>query len=54
MRGSDWTVVGEFESGDAHDSELWTDINVARTTFGRTRLKLGARGARRARTASTS
>jgi putative ABC transport system permease protein len=36
MRGSDWTVVGEFQSGDAHDSELWTDINVARTTFGRT------------------
>ncbi|HEV8018059.1 MAG TPA: ABC transporter permease [Steroidobacteraceae bacterium] len=36
MRGSDWTVVGEFESGDAHDSELWTDINVARTTFART------------------
>jgi putative ABC transport system permease protein len=35
MRGSDWTVVGEFESGDAHDSELWTDINVARSTFGR-------------------
>jgi len=32
---SDWTVVGVFESGDAHDSELWTDINVARTTFGR-------------------
>ena len=36
MRGSDWTFVGAFESGDAHDSELWTDINVARTTFGRT------------------
>ncbi len=35
MRGSDWTVVGEFKSGDAHDSELWTDINVARTTFNR-------------------
>ncbi len=35
MRGSQWTVVGEFESGDAHDSELWTDINVARSTFGR-------------------
>jgi putative ABC transport system permease protein len=35
MRGSDWTVVGVFESGDAHDSELWTDINVARTTFSR-------------------
>jgi putative ABC transport system permease protein len=36
MRGSDWTVVGAFQSGDAHDSELWTDINVARSTFGRT------------------
>ena len=35
MRGSEWTVVGEFESGDSHDSELWTDINVARSTFGR-------------------
>jgi putative ABC transport system permease protein len=36
MRGSEWTVVGIFESGDANESELWTDINVARTTFGRT------------------
>jgi putative ABC transport system permease protein len=36
MRGSDWTVVGAFQSDDAHDSELWTDINVARSTFGRT------------------
>ena len=36
MRGSDWTVVGVFESGDAYESELWADINVARTTFGRT------------------
>ena len=36
MRGSDWTVVGAFQSEDAHDSELWTDINVARVTFGRT------------------
>lgn len=35
MRGSNWTVVGEFESGDAYDSELWTDVNVARSTFGR-------------------
>jgi putative ABC transport system permease protein len=35
MRGSEWTVVGEFESGDSHESELWTDINVARSTFGR-------------------
>jgi putative ABC transport system permease protein len=36
MRGSDWTVVGVFESGDANESELWTDINIARTTFVRT------------------
>jgi putative ABC transport system permease protein len=36
MRGSDWVVVGVFESGDANESELWTDINVARTTFVRT------------------
>ena len=35
MRGSEWTVVGVFASGDAHDSEMWTDINVARSTFGR-------------------
>ncbi len=35
MRGSDWTVVGVFESGDAYDSELWADLNVTRTTFGR-------------------
>ena len=36
MRASDWTVVGVFESGDAYESELWADVNVARTTFGRT------------------
>jgi putative ABC transport system permease protein len=35
MRGSEWTVVGTFASGDAHESEMWADINVARTTFGR-------------------
>jgi len=35
MRGSEWTVVGIFASGDAHDSEMWTDANVARSTFGR-------------------
>ena len=29
MRGSDWTVVGVFESGDAYDSELWADAEVA-------------------------
>ena len=36
MRGSDWTVVGVFESGDAYESELWADIGIAQTTFGRT------------------
>ncbi len=36
MRGSDWTVVGIFDSGDAHDSELWADAATAQSTFGRT------------------
>jgi putative ABC transport system permease protein len=36
FRGSEWTVVGIFESGrDAHESELWTDANTARNAFGR-------------------
>jgi putative ABC transport system permease protein len=37
FRGSEWTVVGVFDSGgDAHESELWTDANTARNAFGRT------------------
>lgn len=35
MRGSDWSVVGVFESGDANESELWCDVEVAQTTFTR-------------------
>lgn len=35
MRGSEWTVVGVFESGDAHESELWTDAEIAQSSFGR-------------------
>ena len=35
MRGSEWRVVGVFASGDAHDSEMWTDSSVARSTYGR-------------------
>jgi putative ABC transport system permease protein len=35
MRGSDWTVVGVFESGDANESELWADADVAQSTFNR-------------------
>lgn len=36
FRGSEWTVVGMFSSGgDAHESELWTDADTARSAFGR-------------------
>jgi putative ABC transport system permease protein len=35
MRGSDWTVVGVFASGDAYESELWADGDVAQSTFNR-------------------
>ncbi len=35
MRGSDWTVVGVFESGDANESELWADADVSQSTFNR-------------------
>ncbi|MEZ5442089.1 MAG: ABC transporter permease [Lysobacterales bacterium] len=36
FRGSDWTIVGVFETGDAHDSELWVDLATAQAAFGRT------------------
>jgi putative ABC transport system permease protein len=35
MRGSDWTVVGIFEAGDANDSEMWADAGTAQSTFNR-------------------
>ena len=35
MRGSDWTVVGVFEAGDANDSELWVDAGAAQSAFNR-------------------
>lgn len=35
MRGSDWTVVGTFESSDANESELWADVEVAQSAFAR-------------------
>lgn len=35
FRGSEWPVVGIFETGDSYDSELWCDIEVAATTFNR-------------------
>ncbi|PPV08107.1 ABC transporter permease [Xanthomonas bromi] len=30
-----WTVVGVFASGDAHDSEMWTDAQTLATTYNR-------------------
>ncbi len=30
-----WTVVGVFASGDAHDSELWTDAETLGSTYNR-------------------
>jgi len=30
-----WTVVGAFASGDAHDSELWTDADTLASTYNR-------------------
>lgn len=35
MRGSDWTVVGLFEAGDANDSEMWADAGTAQSAFNR-------------------
>ena len=35
FRGSYWTVVGRFKAGDAHDSELWADLETAQSAFGR-------------------
>ncbi len=35
IRGADWTIVGVFASGNAHDSELWIDADTAQSAFGR-------------------
>ncbi|WP_395769300.1 ABC transporter permease [Arenimonas sp.] len=35
FRGSYWDVVGIFETGDAHDSELWADLDTVQSAFGR-------------------
>jgi putative ABC transport system permease protein len=35
FRGAEWKIVGVFESGDAHESELWVDVETAQTSFGR-------------------
>lgn len=35
FRGGNWTVVGVFESGDSHESELWADLATAQAAFNR-------------------
>ena len=35
LNGQPWAVVGIFDSGDAHDSEVWADTNVAGSAFQR-------------------
>ncbi|HVF35589.1 MAG TPA: ABC transporter permease [Candidatus Saccharimonadia bacterium] len=35
LRSADWTVVGIFESGDAFESEIFTDAATAQTAWGR-------------------
>jgi putative ABC transport system permease protein len=35
LGSQEWTVVGIFASGDAHDSELWTDIETLSSTYNR-------------------
>ena len=35
FRGSYWQVVGVFETGDAHDSALWADLETVQSAFGR-------------------
>ena len=35
LNGQPWKVVGEFDSGDAHDSEMWGDVDVLGPAFHR-------------------
>lgn len=35
LGNQDWTVVGVFASGDAHDSEMWTDIETLSSAYNR-------------------
>ncbi len=35
LGGQPWTVVGEFDSGDEHDSELWGDAEVVASAYRR-------------------
>jgi putative ABC transport system permease protein len=35
LNGQQWTIIGLFESGDAHDSELWGDTDSIAATYRR-------------------
>lgn len=35
LQGQTWTVVGRFDSGDAHNSEMWADADVLGPAFRR-------------------
>ena len=35
LAGEPWTVVGQFESGDAHESELWADAESVQSAYRR-------------------
>lgn len=35
LNGQSWTVVGLFDSGDAHNSEIWSDTDVVASAFRR-------------------
>ena len=35
LNGQQWTVVGVFDSGDAHESEIWDDTDIVGSTYRR-------------------
>lgn len=35
LANQQWTIVGVFESGDSHDSELWSDADTLASTYNR-------------------
>src|SRR5262249_55190851 len=35
LNGQLWTVVGVFDSGDSHNSEIWADTDVVGSTYRR-------------------
>ena len=35
LGNNEWSVVGTFDSGDAHNSELWGDVEVVQSTYNR-------------------